>query len=112
MGDEVPLQGAERRSSGTGQGTGAPELRGVRDSDCARRGEQGPRAHLGQCTAEFGAERDYAAYQGAYVELSVRGVPAYQEAVLGATLLGAGIFLRHGRTDDGRDDQGVFGTSL
>lgn len=55
---------------------------------------------VGECAAEFGAERDHAADQGALVELPVRGIPAHQEKLLGPAFLGARILLRDGWTHD------------
>ena len=66
----------------------------------------------GELSTEHGAERDHEAVEGPHVVEAVRRVSAREEAVLGSAFLGERVFLCHGRPNDGRDDQAVFGTSL
>ena len=109
MGGEVPIQGADCGGCRASEGTGSASVRDVRDKDSERGGEQGPRTHLGECTTEHGTQRDHEADQRQHSESVVRGISASEEAVLGTTLLGARILLRHGRADDGGDDKELFG---
>jgi len=62
--------------------------------------------------AKYGAERDYGADQGADVEQLFEEFPHLRKRYWGRYFWARGVLLRHGRSDDGRDDQAVFGASL
>jgi len=84
-------EGLARRSSGSGQGAGRPVKHW--NSNIPGGGEQKSCAYFSQCTTDDSGEWNYSAWR----------IPAFEKA-LGATLLGARLFLRHSLADDGRDD--------
>ena len=112
MGDEVQVQGAQRRNSGACEGSGARNVRGLRDQDSERGGEQRPRAYIGKLPADDGTERNHETHQRTHVEQVARRVSDNEETVLGAAFLGEGLLLCNGRANDRRNDQTVFGTPL
>ena len=55
-------------------------------------------------SADDGAFGNNEADKGKHGKSSVRGVSAFEKALLGQTFLGTRLLLRDGRADDGRDD--------
>lgn len=73
---------------------------------CARSGVAGPRPHAGGAAAVVAREVG-AISKGAIVASAARRVSAPAEAVLGATLVGSGVFLRDGGRGGREDDHGI-----
>ena len=72
MGDEVPIQGTDGRCGAQGERAGEADVRGLRDTDRERRGEQGSCSHTGECTTGAGAQGDHEEAQGAFSEQIIR----------------------------------------
>ena len=71
-------------------------MRGPGGDDCAGRGIAGSYSSVGGAAAAVGARQAGAVFEGTVEPDAAGGVSAPAQAVLGAALVGARIFLRDG----------------
>jgi hypothetical protein len=59
-----------------------------------------------------GAGEDSAVFERAVIAIDAGGVSGIKEEILGAALVGEGIFLCDGRGGNGRNDTGIYKESI
>ena len=96
MGNEISIQGAARTDSGACAGLDPADMPGTGCGDRARVGVAGPHPYAVVGATAVVSGKAGAIHQGAIVAAVAGGIPGTGQAVLGAALVGTGIFLRDG----------------
>lgn len=108
LGDEVPLQGAAGRDSSTNAGPIAADMSGQRSGDRAGSSEPGSCAHVGECAAATSTGQAGAVHERQVEPDAARRISPVEEAVLGTTSVGTGVFLCERRRGGRRDDPALY----
>src|SRR5215471_2994038 len=107
MDHEVSVQGAAGRSSGACPRPDPADLPGAGGEHRAGGGVAGSYPHVGGSASAVVTGEAGAVHQGAIVASVAGRISASAQAVLGATSVGTGIFLRDGGSGGREDDHGV-----
>ena len=108
LGNEVPVSDIEGGSGPSRARTNTANMHESRGDNSTRECGERSCSYSSFLSTEHGTIEVGTVYQRAVIKIDTRRVSASKETILGTAYVGPGVFLRHGRERDRRNNKAVY----